>query len=213
MYKSFHGEIQHGEHVDQTLKKYFDSDYVGVFFDVGAYEPINISNSYHFEQNGWDVHCFEANPVLIPELKKYRKNVYNYAIYNESQGSVEFNSVLTRFGGGSNLAGISAVELDDRYMKSFGHEIKSITKFEVPQKSLNDILANELINIKHIDIMSVDVEGGELKVLQGLDINQYKPTVLCIENLFNDSIISEYLLEYDYKLDKQIEYNQYYVLK
>ena len=53
IYSQFHGEVQNGKHVDETLREYFpDYNYKGVFFDVGAYEAINISNSYHFEKNG-----------------------------------------------------------------------------------------------------------------------------------------------------------------
>jgi len=65
-YYNFHGEIQKGKNVDKTLREYFpDYNYRGIFFDIGAYEPINISNSYHFEKNGWDCYCFEANLLLI----------------------------------------------------------------------------------------------------------------------------------------------------
>jgi len=51
-YKKFHGEVQNGLNVDQVLKNYFPGNYKGVFLDIGAYEPINISNSFHFEMNG-----------------------------------------------------------------------------------------------------------------------------------------------------------------
>lgn len=133
MYSSFHGEVQKGRAVDQVLREYFpDFSYNGVFLDVGAYEPVNISNSYHFERNGWDVHCFEANPVLIEGLRSARKNVYNYAIADSNKDSIEFNSVLAGFGGGSGLAGLSAISLDPQYMARFGGAVRSITKYNVP---------------------------------------------------------------------------------
>lgn len=85
MYNHFHGELQQGKYVDQTLREYFpDYSYKGVCVDVGAYEPVNISNSYHFERNNWDVYCIEANTLLIPGLQRERKNVYNYAVYDET---------------------------------------------------------------------------------------------------------------------------------
>ena len=211
---SFYGEIQCGKRVDQTLREYFpDYNYKGVFFDIGAYESINISNSYHFEQNGWDVHCFEANPLLIDGLKKDRKNVYNYAVYDEDKDSVEFNAVIGPWGGGSNMAGVSAIELDPDYMNKFGHEIHQITKIKVPQKTLNTIISTEISYIKNIDIMSIDVEGGELKVLKGLNLEKYKPKLMVIENVFNKNDIKEYLYNANYILDKHIDYNQYYFLQ
>ena len=51
--------------------------------------------------------------------------------------------------------------------------------------------------------MSIDVEGGELKVLQGIDLNKYKIKIMVIENVFNDSKIFEYLKQYGYILDKK----------
>lgn len=211
MYPYFHGEIQQGKYVEQVLREYFpDYYYKGVFFDIGAYEPINISNSYHFERNNWDVYCFEANSLLIPELKRLRKNVFNYAIYNEDKDSVEFNVVKGPWGGGSLMAGISAIDLDPDYMNRFGPQIHDMFKIKVPQKTLNTILDIEIPEVKEIDIMSIDVEGGELNVLKGLDLIKYKPKIMVIENVFNKTDIQEYLTNYGYVLDKQIDYNQYY---
>ena len=85
-YEEFHGEVLEGIPVDKILRDYFaDYHYKGVFLDVGAFEPIRISNSYHFEKNGWDVFCFEANTDGIPHLQEYRENVFNYAIYDEDK--------------------------------------------------------------------------------------------------------------------------------
>ena len=212
MYKQYNGEFQKGKYIEQVLEEYFPENYKGVFLDVGAYEPINISNSYYFEMNGWDVHCFEANTLLIDELKKYRKNVYHYAISNEDKDICEFNVVKGVWGGGSLMAGVSAIDLDENYLKTFGNGIKEIIKITVPQKSLNTILTTEIEEIKEIDIISIDVEGGELNVLKGIDLLKYKPKIMVIENVFNNKNIEEYLKEYNYILDKHIDYNQYYKL-
>lgn len=213
MYHQFHGERQAGATVDQQLRSYFpDYSYQGVFFDVGAYEPINISNSYHFEQNGWKTFCFEANPMLIPELEKHRKNVLNFAVYDSDKESITFNAVHGPWGGGSLMAGVSAVELDPQYMERFGHEIKSIEQIQVPQRTLNTLI-EEIIHVDKIDILQIDVEGGELKVLKGLDLERYNPTVILVEDIFNNAELHDYLTQHGYVLDKHISYNKYYVRK
>lgn len=212
-YDKFHGELQQGKYVDQTLKEYFpDSNYIGTFIDIGAYEPINISNSYHFERNNWDVFCLEANTLLIENLKHYRKNVYNYAVYDENKENVEFSVVKAGYGGGSGMAGISSIELSPQYMSTFYHG-GEIIKINVEQKTLNNIFENTIkLKSNVIDIMSIDVEGGELKVLKGLDLTKYTVKIFCIENVFNDPSISKYLQQYNYVLDKRIDYNEYYKL-
>jgi FkbM family methyltransferase len=211
-YEQYHGEIQQGKYVDEILASYFPAGYKGTFFDIGAYEAINISNSYHFEMNGWKTYCFEANTLLISDLKSKRTNVFNYAVSNENKDFCEFNVVKGVWGGGSLMAGLSAIDLDADYMNRFSDGIKEIIKIKVPQKTLNNVIETEISDLIEIDIMSIDVEGGELNVLKGLDLNKYKPKILVIENVFNKSDIYDYLKNYSYILDKHIDYNQYYKL-
>lgn len=207
MYSNFHGEILEGVHVDAILRDYFPNyTFKGTFIDVGAFEPIRISNSYHFEKNDWNVFCFEANTNSIPLLKQHRKNVYNYAIYNEDKDSVTFNVVESN----GWTAGFSAIELNKGIAQRFVCNDKKITRIQVPQRTLNTILANELSQVTEIHILKIDVEGGELNVLKGLDLNKYKPTIIVLENICGNNNIKEYLLSFGYSLDKEMSYNQFY---
>lgn len=208
-YSKFHGEFLDGYYVDGILRNYFPNKQNGVFFDVGAFEPIRISNSFHFEKNGWDCYCFEANTQQIPLLKSVRKNVFNYAIADQDKDNVSFHVVSN----GEWTAGYSAIEISEDYKRIFPGGIKSVTVINVPQKTLNTIIQENIPNLVEIDIMSVDVEGGELNVLKGIDLNKYKPKVICLENVTNDIDIQLYLEKYNYRLDKQVRYNQYYVHK
>ena len=109
------------------------------------------------------------------------------------------------------MAGVSAVELNPQYLERFGSGIEHIIKIDVPQKTLNTILETELSHITKIDVMSVDVEGGELNVLKGLDLEKYTPLLIIAENVFNNMDIYNYLKEHGYSLHQHIDYNQYYV--
>jgi len=82
-----------------------------------------------------------------------------------------------------------------------GYDNTSIT---IPVSTLEKIL-DEIdltnLNVKTIDLLSLDVEGYELEVLQGLNFNKYRPTYILIEiyiQQFNS--IMKYLLENNYKL-------------
>ena len=204
-YNEFHGERLDGKTVDEVLRSYFSKN-TGIFFDVGAFEPVRISNSYHFEKNGLDCYCFEANTDLIPELQSKRKHVYNYAIANEDKESVTFHIVQT-----SNwTAGFSAITINEDYKKIFPCEFQSVTLITVPQRTLNSIIEHEIPEVKEIDILSIDIEGGEYNCLHGLDLIKYTPKVIVIENVTNDASIRTYLEQHTYRLDQQIAYNQYY---
>jgi len=207
-YTQFHGEILENRHVDAILRNYFpDYNYKGVFVDVGAFEPIRISNSYHFEKNNWDVYCFEANSNSIPLLKQYRKNVFNYAIYDKDEDNVEFNVVESN----GWTAGFSAIELSDEISNIFKCDNKIITKITVNQRTLNSLLQTELNNVKNIDILKIDIEGGELKCLHGIDFNAHRPKLILLENITNDKRITDFLNANGYILHKQVSYNQFYI--
>ena len=70
-------------------------------------------------------------------------------------------------------------------------EIRKVKTF-----TLNDIIENSQFKNKEIDFLSVDVEGTEIEVLQGLDFNKYKPKLVVLE--FIDFNVSEY---YNLKID------------
>ena len=44
-------------------------------------------------------------------------------------------------------------------------------------------------------------------MLKGLNLNKYKVKIFVIENVFNNPSISEWLKQYNYVLDKKIDYN------
>ena len=157
----FFGEVQDGKHVDQVLRDYFpDYAYQGIFFDVGAFEPIRISNSHHFHLNGWKVYCFEANPNKIPLLKEHRDYVFNYAITDhDSQEPLPFESVSS----GEWTASFSAIKVSEKYKEIFGwhNATHNVEIFLVEQKTLNSVIKEEILELSHIDILSLDVEGKQ----------------------------------------------------
>jgi FkbM family methyltransferase len=219
MYTQYHGEVQldpvtnTNKHVDQIMREYYPNfNYNGVFFDVGAFEPIRISNSYHFEKNGWDCYCFEANTHGIPLLKEHRKNVFNYAVADQNKDSITFDIVESAPGW---TAGYSAIEISWDYKQKFGwNDNYAIHKVTVPQKTLNTIIETEIPQLQTIDIMSIDIEGGELNCLKGFDLTKYDPKLIVAENATPEKKeLQEYLESFGYKLDRSVSYNQFYVSK
>jgi FkbM family methyltransferase len=218
MYTSFHGEGgQHhgGKTVDERIREYFPNyDYKGVFFEIGAWEPIMINNSYHFEKNGWDCYLFEANTELIPLLKEHRKNVFNYAISNTDKESVLFNVVVDKRFVPSHpkwTASYSAINIAEEHKNIWGWDPLSVTQIPVPQRTLNTVITNDIPEVKKIDVLTLDIEGGELDCLYGMDLNKCPPSLMVIENVTNDKRINDYLSRFGYVLHQQIAYNQYYL--
>lgn len=214
-YKMFYGEVQYDSitstrrHLDDILCDYFPDKNDGVMLDVGAFDPIVISNSFYFEQKGWTCYCFEANPTNVERLKAHRKNVFQYAISDCNIPQVDFTVVSC--GRPDWTASYSAIELSDEYKQVFGWDSSfGISTIQVEQKTLNSILEEN--NITHIDAISMDIEGGELKALHGIDLNKYTPKVILVENAMpTRGDIEEYLKTFGYLLHRQLDYNQIYV--
>ena len=96
-------------------------------------------------------------------LSKLRPLIFK--LYNKE---VEFNIVSN----GSWTAGFSALVISEDYKRKFPGGIKTVTKIKVPQRTLNSLLENEMKDITSIDIMSIDIEGGELNLdeYEGLEV-------------------------------------------
>jgi FkbM family methyltransferase len=208
-YYNFHGEFHMNKHIDETLREYFpDYNYKGTFFDIGAYHPIEISNSYHFEKNGWDCYCFEGNTKLIPLLREYRRNVFNYAISNENKDSVQFQIYTEN---SKSSPSFSSIRINEEYKQIFVYNPEEIIEISVPQRTIDWIIDNEIPNLHKIDIISLDIEGGELNCLFGFNFAKYKPKIILIENVVNMNLVNDYICKFGYKLDKRIYYNEYYI--
>ena len=57
----------------------------------------------------------------------------------------------------------------------------------MPTATFDEIMEN-YPQVSHIDFMSLDVEGGELEVLKGIDFSKYRFSCIAIEhNYFKDA--------------------------
>jgi len=191
----------------------FPEEFKGVCVDVGAYDPLWISNSHIFELAGWDTYCIEPNPACIPKLKRYRKNVIECACSDEN---IE-EGILFLFkadGGGptgSNQNGAGSGLIDHRLGVSGDFHINIFDgEVKVRVRTLDWLMENEIHQSK-IDFLSIDVERNEMSVLRGTDLDRWSPKVICIENLDSEQDIPDYLLERGYTFVDRITCNDFYI--
>ena len=198
---------QHGE--DVIIRQFFPDKHNGVCIDVGAVDGICMSNSIHFEQDGWFCICCEANPDMYEALKMNRLEAVHGAIGAEDLLEVEFNIVNLTAQGGNETA-VSAVTIDERLLKQHDFLKPEIRKVNVPMLKLDTILL-KYPAITHIDFISIDTEGTELEVLKGFDIARWQPTLFVIENNYNDPEIETYLKGFGYIKERRLVVNDFYI--
>ena len=130
----------------------------GVYVEVGALDGVTYSNTKFLEDTlGFRGVLVEPTPVQFERLRANRGNnmLVNKAIAKEN-GTVTFL-------GDWATAGIADTMADNfrNQHHSNGNE------YTVPSIRLEDVLHEN--DIKYVDFMSIDVEGGELSVLESMD--------------------------------------------
>ena len=68
---------------------------------------------------------------------------------------------------------------------------------------MDEILSRGKYNNSKIDLLDIDVEGADLKVLRGLSFDKFKPELVCVEiheNEIKKSDIYNFLISKKYEL-------------
>ena len=146
----------------------------GYFVEFGAANGIDLSNTYLLaERYGWRGALAEAHPMFVSQLRVNRSHDYisDRAVWSASGETLDF--AMTRVPVLSVLINVNPPRLDRR--KALRH-----TKIKVETISLNDLLT-EAGAPADIDFVSVDVEGGELQVMEKFDFGKWRVKLFTIE--------------------------------
>lgn len=152
----------------------------GVIVDVGAHDGVAMSNSLFLErERGWTALCIEPNPVVYEQLVEARPRCANVAI-GPTEGSFPFRRIT---GYSEMLSGLessySASDLRriEREIETHGGSWELI---DVPLKRLDTLLRE--VGLDSVDVLSIDVEGGELGVLGSIDLREFHVRAVVVEN-------------------------------
>ena len=82
-------------------------------------------------------------------------------------------------------------------------EARSIKKSKIQSFTLDAILEKKNFNNIKLDLLDIDVEGADLKVLEGFSIQKFRPELICVEiheKKIKQSKIYDYISNSDYEL-------------
>ena len=159
--------------VDILIQNIFRNKKKGFYIDIGCQHPIRNSNTYLLYKKGWsgiNVDLDQGNIDLFNSSRPSDHNV-SIAVSNEV-GEVD----LFYFHDKSPINTI-----DEKTSQFQNAKVQSIKK--VKTNTLNNIIKSSNYSGKKFDFLSIDVEGHELQVLQGLDFSMYSPDVIVVEYL------------------------------
>jgi FkbM family methyltransferase len=168
--------------LDRRLERHLDIDR-GFFVEAGANDGYLLSNTYYFEKiRGWNGLLVEPVPELATECRRNRRaRVFQAALVAAARPGetveLHFAGLMSTVAGALGDAAVTA----DHVAKGLAVQgLNGSYQLQVPARTLTDILDEARVT-REIDLLSLDVEGGELAALRGLDLGRYAPRFICVE--------------------------------
>jgi FkbM family methyltransferase len=156
----------------------------GVFVELGANDGITQSNTLYFERYlGWRGLLIEAIPALAEQCRINRPQAIVHhcaciaADYPNPTVEMRYSNLMSVVKGG-----LQNSELEERHLSAGRQHLRpDETEYvvSVPAQPLSAVL--DIHQIRHIDLLSLDVEGYEGSVLRGLDFSRHAPKHMLIE--------------------------------
>lgn len=176
-----------GEPLENKLDNLFKNKECGFFIELGANDGLTQSNTAFFEfSRKWKGILIEPSVIGYESCLKNRQNskCFNCACVSNDYKN---DFVYGDFQHNSLMASIN------------GERQSSDMLVKVCAKTLESILDTQ--DISNIDFLSLDTEGYELNILNGLNLDKYRPNYMLIEiyNKDYDNIIL-FLKEKNYSL-------------
>jgi FkbM family methyltransferase len=206
--ESFYSQFGQDKFIYEFFFKNFKN---GFFVEIGAYDGISGSNCLYFEKHkNWNGIAIEPSLKQFAFLQKNRKCFCINAAITKNVGTKEFIDVIDGY---TMMSGIN----DKSYYKGTLDIINKDSRSQVEKRLIQTKTFDQILNKNNlIDYLSIDVEGGEMEILESIDFNFYNIKVISVENNKPEEIVFDKLLkqkgfEYADKLGvDEIFYNRKY---
>ena len=182
----YHSQYGQDRYIHET---FFQDRTGGVFVEFGALDGVLDSNTLFFErQLGWTGILIEPNPAAFALLQHQRPGcrLENVAISDEN-GTLPF----TRIAG--NLYGWSGLERDLEPQHR-----ERITQYIPPEEVQTiEVEVHDLIwladrhDLTQVDLMTIDTEGTEERIMRAFPWGRLSVSVFCVENNFDNYDIDD----------------------
>ena len=168
---------QYGEDVliEQALERLRVHKSDVYYLDIGSNHPFYLSNTYYFYKNGGKGVCIEPDELLYESFKKKRPRdvCINVGVSTDDKKFADFYLMT------ANVLNTFSLDEAEKISDMGTYKIKN--SIRVPMQNINEIFEDSLERLPNF--ISLDVEGLDLKILETLDFNRYRPSIFCIETL------------------------------
>jgi len=178
---------------DTAILNYFKDRKNGFYVDVGCYHPIHRNNTHLLHMQNWSGVNVDTSQFSIDLFNFMRPKDLNYncAISDKNENIKLFYQ--------KELSQLSTIEKGQAEIVFQGN----IKEKEIKAFTLDEILSRDRYKNSKIDLLDIDVEGADLKVLRGLSFEKFKPELVCVEihaKGIKKSNIYNFLIDKNYEL-------------
>jgi FkbM family methyltransferase len=144
------------------------------YLDIGAHHPTYLSNTYFFYERGANGVCIEPDPSLTRAFAKLRPRdrCLNIGVGPHEETASFYHMTTPALNTFSR-------EHAERYQSYGSQRIERVT--QVPVRNINKVIEENFEQVP--ELISLDVEGLDLAILQSLDFVRHRPLVFCVETL------------------------------
>lgn len=164
---------QEGE--DIVLNTFFGYEYQGVYVDIGAHDPLAWSNTKKLAEIGWWGLDIDPLPGTAARFRKHRPRDVCLEAAIDIGGSDRplYYWMFDDEPRWNCLAPSPPVNTRD------GREFRPTGRIEVPRLTIAEALLRA--KLPRVDLVNLDIEGGEEHILRHWPWERFVPTAICVE--------------------------------
>jgi FkbM family methyltransferase len=183
----------------------------GFYIEVGAFDGRSISVTWFLDALGWDGLLVEALPDRAESCRRNRPNarVVHAALGRRgSSGTTSFSIVE---GGPGPMHSYLSTTFE--HQQSVAQSGATVRLINVPLTTMDALLESHPTPVERVDVAVIDVEGGELDLLDGFDLERWKPRIMIIEDnsMGRDPRLERWMASRPYDMLAWIMVNRVYV--
>ena len=183
--KDFYSQFGEDKILSEIIPKNFDD---GIYVDVGCFHHKKHSNTYMLHKRGWKGVNIDMEKEKIELFNISRPKDYNYL--GAISDKIEKVKIYR-----NQKYGVSST-IHPNYL----NKKDIIDETFIETTTLNHVLSISPYKDVKIDLLNIDTEGNDFKVLKSLNLELYKPSIIIVEtNLktINEILNSEIYLYLD----------------
>jgi FkbM family methyltransferase len=197
--------MKYSQNNEETLiLDFFKDQNHGTFLDIGANDGITLSNTYALLDMGWDAVYIEASPKAYERLMANIFAKRNGNIFTSNIAVGDRNEYVEFYESGELLGSGDAALVSSLYSA----EIKRWDSLNIPFEKISvemvdfKTLLSRIPEVyRRFDLLSLDIEGGEMSVLPQIDFNQLGIKMAIIEwNSKNAEFYDNIMFNFGFKL-------------